>query len=111
MKARAGLARLSACPFRAGVAFASGDCHDSEIRTGALDYHAAIGTETFPRRAIWCAQYRLCAELPAPNVGSRATVASDFRSDARKEATMHSLIYLVGLIVVVLLILSFLGLR
>jgi len=46
-----------------------------------------------------------------PNVGSKAIVASDFRSGARKEATMHSLIYLVGLIVVVLLILSFLGLR
>jgi hypothetical protein len=30
---------------------------------------------------------------------------------ARMEATMHSVIYVIGLIVVVLLILSFLGLR
>ena len=35
----------------------------------------------------------------------------DFRGWRAKEETMHSLIYLVGLIVVVLLILSFLGLR
>jgi hypothetical protein len=35
----------------------------------------------------------------------------DFRGWHAKEETMHSLIYLVGLIVVVLLILSFLGLR
>ena len=34
-----------------------------------------------------------------------------FPCGARMEATMHSVIYVIGLIVVVLLILSFLGLR
>jgi hypothetical protein len=34
-----------------------------------------------------------------------------FPCGARMEATMHSVIYLIGLIVVVLLLLSFLGLR
>jgi hypothetical protein len=53
---------------------------------------------------------------PARNFGSDHPFkgyrrAPQFRADACKEATMHSLIYLVGLIVVVLFILSFLGLR
>jgi hypothetical protein len=48
--------------------------------------------------------------VPLPR--SAATVAPLFQSGARiPEATMHGLIYLVGLIVVVLFILSFLGLR
>jgi hypothetical protein len=48
----------------------------------------------------------------APIARSKAIVAPPNSGPAHcKEATMHSLIYLVGLIVVVLLILSFLGLR
>jgi hypothetical protein len=39
----------------------------------------------------------------------KATVGADFAGGM--EATMHSVIYVIGLIVVVLLILSFLGLR
>jgi hypothetical protein len=46
--------------------------------------------------------------VPVPR--SRATVAADSRAGA-DGGDMHSVIYVIGLIVVVLLILSFLGLR
>jgi hypothetical protein len=44
--------------------------------------------------------------LPAPGVPADAQA-----STPREEATMHGIIYLVGLIVVIMFILSFLGLR
>jgi hypothetical protein len=59
------------------------------------------------RSAILCGRYR--------NFRSQHRFKSYSRRISggwpRKEATMHSLIYLIGLIVVVLFILSFLGLR
>lgn len=59
-------------------------------------------------RAIWnCAEY---GSEPTPSVQARAGLVS-FRLAHSQELSMHQLIYLVGLIVVILAILSFFGLR
>ena len=82
---------------------------DNEIRTGASYYHA--NREVPHASAVWCGLHRICAELYLPTSvqGLLARPISGLAHTWRRQ--MHSLIYLVGLIVVVLLILSFLGLR
>ena len=68
-------------------------------------------TETFPTRRPFGAGYTGLARNFTSQRRFKGYRRVRFRGGAHMEETMHSLIYLVGLIVVVLLILSFLGLR
>ena len=83
--------------------------HDWQHNAQAREH--AANREVPHASAVWCGLHRICAELYLPTSvqGLSARPISGLAHTWRRQ--MHSLIYLIGLIVVVLLILSFLGLR